>query len=397
MGSDKEMNTLFYVAMAMLAGLLATRLTKLVKLPNVTAYLLAGVLVGPYVLKLMNAETVASMHVITEAALGFIAFSIGDQFKKSSLAAIGTPALIITILESAGAVTVTLLVLFVLGFDPIVAVMLGALSASTAPAATLLIVRQYKTSGPLTNMLLPVVAADDASGLIAYSICVNIALMMVNHEPFSLTHTILLPLLQIVLALLIGFALGIMLAILHRYFKSHTNRMALIIAFVFIALGIADHFGLSNLLMCMALGAAYVNLFNDGEKILAYIDDWTYPLFMLFFVLSGASLNVTTIAKVGVLGLLYLLTRFGGKFLGSWLGGEITKQPAVVKNNIGWALMPQAGVAIGMATMVLQQLPLEYGQQIQTVILAATLVYEIIGPIATKMALKRAGEIHTEA
>ena len=147
----------------------------------------------------------------------------------------------------------------------------------------------------------------------------------------------------------------------------------------------------------MALGAAYVNLFNDGEKILAYIDDWTYPLFMLFFVLSGASLNVTTIAKVGVLGLLYVLTRFGGKFLGSWLGGEITKQPAVVKNNIGWALMPQAGVAIGMATMVLQQLPLEYGQQIQTVILAATLVYEIIGPIATKMALKRAGEIHTEA
>ena len=390
------MSTLFYIAAAMLAGLLMTRLTRLVKLPNVTAYLLAGVLIGPYVLKLLDAQTVASMNVITEAALGFIAFSIGDQFKKSSLAAIGKPALIITLLESAGAVIVTLIVLFMLGFDPIVAVMLGALSASTAPAATLLIVRQYKTSGSLTNMLLPVVAADDASGLIAYSICVNIAMMMVNHEPFSITHTIVIPLLQILLALVIGLGLGIVLAIMNRYFKSHTNRMALIIAFVFAALGIADHFGLSNLLMCMALGAAYVNLFNEGEKILVYIDDWTYALFMLFFVLSGASLNVTTIAKVGILGLLYICTRFGGKFLGSWIGGEITRQPAVVKDNIGWALMPQAGVAIGMATMVLHQLPLEYGQQIQTVILAATLIYEVIGPIATKSALKRAGEIHAE-
>ena len=390
------MNTLFYLAVAMLAGLLMTRVTRLVKLPNVTAYLIAGVLIGPCVFKLVPEAELNNFSIITEAALGFIAFSIGDQFKLSSLKALGKSALIITALESLGAVVVVMSITLLLGFDPIVCVMLGALSASTAPAATLLIVRQYKTSGPLTDMLLPVVAADDATGLIAYSICVNIALGMVNHDPFSVINTILIPLVDIVLALLVGALIGFALALSNKYFKSHTNRMSLAIAAVFLGVGVADHFGLSNLLLCMAMGAVYVNLRDDAERVLGCIDDWTYPLFMLFFVISGAELNLATLPKVGLIGIIYIFARFGGKFLGSWIGGTITHQPPVVKDNIGWALMPQAGVAIGMATMALAQLPLEYGQQIQTVILSATLVYEIVGPIASKNALKRAGEIHTE-
>lgn len=387
------MSTLFYVGIAMLGGLLMTRVTRLVKLPNVTAYLIAGVLIGPCVLNLLSSDTVSTLGIITEAALGFIAFSIGDQFKISTIKAIGKPALIITALESFGAVAVTMSITMALGFDKIVCVMLGALSASTAPAATLLVVRQYKAKGPLTNMLLPVVAADDATGLIAYSICVNIALNMVNHNAFSAKTTILMPLLQIILALLIGGVLGFILAMSHRWFHSHTNRMSMAILCVFIGVGIADKFGLSNLLLCMALGAVYVNFCDTAERVLNCIDDWTYPLFMLFFVLSGAQLNLGTLPKVGLIGIVYIFCRFGGKFLGSWLGGTITKQPKVVKDNIGWALMPQAGVAIGMATMALQQLPLEYGQQIQTVILSATLIYEIVGPLATKSALRRAGEI----
>lgn len=390
------MNTLFYLAVAMLAGLLMTRVTRLVKLPNVTAYLIAGVLIGPCVFKLVPEAELNNFSIITEAALGFIAFSIGDQFKLSSLKALGKSALIITALESLGAVVVVMSITLLLGFDPIVCVMLGALSASTAPAATLLIVRQYKTSGPLTDMLLPVVAADDATGLIAYSICVNVALGMVNHDPFSVTNTILLPLVDIVLALLVGALIGFALALSNKYFRSHTNRMSLAIAAVFLGVGVADHFGLSNLLLCMAMGAVYINLRDDAERVLGCIDDWTYPLFMLFFVISGAELNLATLPKVGLIGIVYIFARFGGKFLGSWIGGTITHQPPVVKDNIGWALMPQAGVAIGMATMALAQLPLEYGQQIQTVILSATLVYEIVGPIASKNALKRAGEIHTE-
>jgi Kef-type K+ transport system membrane component KefB len=392
------MSVLFYVAVAMFGGMLMTRLTRLVKLPNVTAYLIAGVVIGPYCLKLMSAETVSSLNIITEAALGFIAFSIGDQFKLSNLKAIGKPAMVITILESAGAVAVVMISTMLLGFDPIICIMLGALSASTAPAATIMVVRQYKAEGPLTNMLLPVVAADDGTGLIAYSICVNIALNMVNHTAFSVTNTILMPILQILLALVIGAVMGFLLSLCNRFFHSHTNRMSLVIAMVFIGVGVADRFGLSNLLLCMAMGAMYVNLADTkiSDRVLGCIDDWTYPLFMLFFVLSGASLSVSTITKVGLIGIVYVLARFGGKFLGSWLGGVITHQPKVIKNNIGWALMPQAGVAIGMATMALQQLPLEYGQQIQTVVLAATLIYEIAGPIATKTALKRAGEIHSE-
>ena len=387
------MNALFYTALAMMGGLFMTRITRLVNLPNVTAYLIAGVLIGPYVLNLVGSDVLSTFGVITECALGFIAFSIGDEFRIENLKAIGKPALLITLLESTCAVACTMLITLALGFNPIICIMLGALSASTAPAATLLIVRQYKAHGPLTNMLLPVVAADDATGLIAYSICVSVAQGMINHEAFSFTGTILMPLLHIIEALLLGALLGIALALSHRIFRSHTNRMSLCIAFVMIGVGLADFFGLSNLLLCMALGAVYVNVWNDSERILGCIDDWTYPLFMLFFVISGAQLNLSTLPKVGLLGIVYIFARFGGKYLGSYLGGAITKQPAVVRNNLGWALMPQAGVAIGMATMVLKQLPGEYSQMIQTVILSATLIYEIIGPLAAKTALQRAGEI----
>ena len=389
------MSTLFYIALAMMGGLLMTRLTRLVRLPNVTAYLLAGVLIGPYVLNLVNAEQLAGFGIITECALGFIAFSIGDEFKLDNLKAIGLPALIITLLEALFAVICTMVITLLTGFNPIICIMLGALSASTAPAATLLIVRQYKAKGPLTDMLLPVVAADDAIGLIAYSICVSLAQGMVNHTSLSLYTVLVKPLLTIIASLLLGAVLGILLALAHKYFRSHTNRMSLCIATVMIGVGVADRLGLSNLLLCMAVGVVYVNIWNESERILSCIDDWTYPLFLLFFVISGAQLNLTTLPKVGILGVIYIFARFGGKFLGAWLGGNLTHQPPVVKNNLGWALMPQAGVAIGMATMALKQLPAEYSQLIQTVILSATLIYEIAGPLAARFALQRAGEIHS--
>ncbi len=389
------MSTLFYIALAMMGGLLMTRLTRLVRLPNVTAYLLAGVLIGPYVLNLVNAEQLAGFGIITECALGFIAFSIGDEFKLDNLKAIGLPALIITLLEALFAVICTMVITLLTGFNPSLCIMLGALSASTAPAATGRIVRQYKAKGPLTDMLLPVVAADDAIGLIAYSICVSLAQGMVNHTSLSLYTVLVKPLLTIIASLLLGAVLGILLALAHKYFRSHTNRMSLCIATVMIGVGIADRLGLSNLLLCMAVGAVYVNIWNESERILSCIDDWTYPLFLLFFVISGAQLNLTTLPKVGILGVIYIFARFGGKFLGAWLGGTLTHQPPVVKNNLGWALMPQAGVAIGMATMALKQLPAEYSQLIQTVILSATLIYEIAGPLAARFALQRAGEIHS--
>ncbi len=378
----------------MVAGLLATRVTRLVHLPNVTAYLIAGVLVGPCVFGLLNSETISSLGMITSGALGFIAFSIGDQFKISELKKLGKTVGTITVLEAVTAVVLVDIVTLALGYPPAMCLVLGALAGSTAPAATLLVVRQYKASGPLTSILLPVVAADDAIGLIAYSISISIAQGIVNHEGFSFVNTIGLPIMRIFAALLIGAVIGLLVSISNRYFLSHTNRMSICIAAIFVAVALADQLGLSSLLMCMMIGAVYVNLRNDAERILNCIDDWTYPLFMLFFVISGAELDLYALPKVGILGIIYIVTRFSGKWIGSYVGASVTHCLPQVKKGIGLALMPQAGVAIGMATLAVTQLP-QYGSQILTVILSATLVYEIIGPVAAKTALQQAGEIHT--
>ena len=387
------MTIILYLALAMAVALLMTRITRLVKLPNVTAYLIAGVLIGPGVLNLVTKDSINSLSILTSVALGFIAFSIGDEFKLSTLRQIGKPAMLITIFEGVGAVILVDCVTLALGFPPAMCVTLGALAASTAPAATLMVVRQYKADGPLTRVLLPVVAADDAIGLIAYSISINVAIALATNQSLNFVSTFLVPLGQIVLALLIGALFGVIAAMSHRLFRSHTNRMSIAIAGVFACTALADMWGLSSLLMCMAMGALYVNMRDDAERVLNCVDDWTYPLFMLFFVISGASLDLGALPKVGLLGVVYIITRFAGKWLGSYFGAALTKQPDVIKQNIGFALMPQAGVAIGMATLAAKQLP-GYGPQVQTVILAATLVYELIGPLASKFALQRAGEIH---
>lgn len=388
------MNILFYLACAMIAGLIMTRFTKLLNLPNVTAYLLAGVLIGPNVSNLLGSQPLSRMGTITECALAFIAFSIGGELKLTTLKEIGKPALIITLCEAFGAVILVTTITMALGFDKVICIMLGALSASTAPAATLLIVRQYKAEGPLTRMLLPVVAADDGIGLIAYSICVSIALSLASGVAMSFTNTILIPLLDILLALLAGCVLGFLMALSHRLFKSNTNRMAICIAIIMLGASVASYFDLSSLLLCMGIGIAFANLSDGAEEVYVQIEAWTAPMFMLFFVISGAQLDLSILPKIGLIGLVYVVARFGGKYIGAYIGGSLMKQPDVVKKNIGWALMPQAGVAIGMATMALAQLPPEYGPKIQTVILAATLVYEIVGPLATRTALQRAGEIH---
>ncbi|MGM9941073.1 MAG: cation:proton antiporter [Bulleidia sp.] len=387
------MTIILYLSLAMAAALLMTRITKLFRLPNVTAYLIAGVLIGPGVLNLINHDSIQALSLVNSVSLGFIAFSIGDEFRIETLKKIGGPAMLITLFEALGAVILVDCVTLVLGFPPAMCITLGALAASTAPAATLMVVRQYKADGPLTRMLLPVVAADDAIGLISYSISINVAIALANHETLNPVSTFLVPLGQIAAALLIGALIGVITALSHRYFRSHTNRMSIAIAGVFACTALADLWGLSSLLMCMALGAVYVNLRNDADRVLGCVDDWTYPMFMLFFVISGASLDLGSLPKVGLLGVVYVIVRFGGKWIGSYLGSTLTHQPEVIRQNIGFALMPQAGVAIGMATLAASQLP-GYGPQVQTVILAGTLVYELIGPLAARFALARAHEIH---
>jgi Kef-type K+ transport system membrane component KefB len=389
------MHTLLSIAIAMIAGLLLTRVAKLVKLPNVTGYLVAGLLIGPYCFKLVSADTLATLDIITVAALGFIAFSIGSEFKLSHIKAIGGKILIITACEAVGAVILVDVVVSLLGFPVPMALCLGAIAAATAPAATLLVVRQYRAKGELTSTLLPVVAMDDAIGLMAYAISVSIAKMIQNGEAFNLMNTLVAPLLEIALSLGVGAVIGIIVAISNRFFHSRANRLMICIAAVMLGVGIAQQFGLSHLLLCMSIGAVYVNLRDDAIQTLEQAESWTPPLFMLFFVISGADLNVAVLPSLGLLGVVYIVTRVVGKYVGAYVGCTISKTSPKIRKYLGLSLIPQAGVAIGIAQLVVKELP-EYGASIQAVILCATLIYELIGPVITKYSLIKAGEIVVE-
>ena len=389
------MHTLFTIALAMIAGLLLTRVVKLVKLPNVTGYLIAGLLIGPYCFRLISAEALDSLDIITVAALGFIAFSIGSEFKKAHLKAIGAKILVITACEALGAVILVDVVVIALGFPVPMALCLGAIAAATAPAATLLVVRQYRAKGELTSTLLPVVAMDDAIGLMAYALSVSIAKMIQNGEAFNVMATLVNPLLEIFLSLGAGALIGAIVALSNRFFQSKGNRLIISIAAVLLGVGLAQQYDLSHLLLCMAIGATYVNLRDDAIQTLEQADAWTPPLFLLFFVLSGAELNISVLPSLGLIGAVYIVTRVVGKYLGAFVGCTISKTSPKIRKYLGLSLIPQAGVAIGIAQLVVKELP-EYGASIQAVILCATLVYELVGPVITKYSLIKAGEIEIE-
>lgn len=389
------MSAIFYIAVAMIAGLLLTRVVKLVKLPNVTGYLIAGLLIGPYCFKLISADMLETLDIITTAALGFIAFSIGSEFKLAHIKAIGGKIILITVCEALGAVILVDVVVIAFGFPVPMALTMGAIAAATAPAATLLVVRQYRAKGELTSTLLPVVAMDDAIGLMAYAISVSIAKMIQNGDAFNVMTTLVDPLLEILLSLAAGGVLGAVVAISNRFFQSKANRLSIGIAAVLLGASLAQKFDLSPLLLCMAIGAVYVNLRDDAIQTLEHVDTWTPPLFMLFFVISGADLNVSMLPKLGLIGVLYIVSRVVGKYFGAYLGCTISKTSPKIRKYLGLSLVPQAGVAIGIAQLAVRELP-QYGASIQAVILCATLIYELIGPVLTKASLIKAGEIEVE-
>lgn len=392
------MPTLLALAIAILAGLAMSRLIKLIHMPNVTAFLLGGLLIGPSVLGIINQETADSLAIITEVALGFIAYSIGSEFKLSYLKRIGSKPLVITACEGLGAVLVVDAVLVALsllgipGFDMPMCIVLGAIAAATAPAATLMVIRQYKARGPVCEMLLPVVAMDDALGLMAYAVSVSIAQAMVSGAAMTVTSMVLMPLLEIVGSLGLGLALGFVLSLCAPFFASRGNKLALTIAFILLALALCSLWGLSNLLCIMMVGAVMTNLCKSSKVIVEQTDRFTPPIFLLFFVISGAELNLSVLPTVGLIGLCYVCFRVVGKYFGAALGSRIVHAHENVRKYLGFTLIPQAGVAIGLATMTLTKLP-AYGRQIQAVILAGTLIYELIGPVITKLCLTKAGEI----
>lgn len=408
------METLLAIGIAMAAGLLVSRFVKPLKLPAVTGYLVAGILIGPYCLGALGVEglgftsiaAVKSNGVICDMALGFIAFAIGNEFRLSQIKQIGKKAAFIGVFQ---ALVATLLVDAVLllihlaapeKLSAASAVTLGAIAAATAPAATLMVVRQYKARGRLTNLLLPIVAIDDAVGLVVFAVSFGIA-QALESGTVSAASVIVEPLLEVVLSIALGALMGILFSAAEKYFKSNSKRLILSITFVILTVAISMikfsvggiNVGFSSLLVCMMLGTVFCNVCDFSGEIMEKTDKWTAPLFLLFFVLSGAELEFDVFGDVAVIliGLVYIFTRAFGKYAGAGISARMTKcEPNIVK-YLGLTLLPQAGVALGMSVTA-QTLP-EGGTLIRNITLFAVLVYELVGPMLTKIALTKSGDI----
>jgi len=393
------LNTLLDLGIMIFCGMFFGRLAKHVKLPNVTGYLVAGLLIGPYFFhafglnfSILTTDFLNNITVISEAALGFIAFSIGNEFKVSYFKRVGVTPIVIAILESLFAVIFVVAGLILTGNSVPFSLVLGSIAAATAPAATIMVVKQYRAKGPVTETLLSVVALDDATALMFFSISVAIAQTMVNPAKASVVGAILSPIVQIVSALAIGAVMGLIYMIPLRYFKKDGNRISLTVGFVFAGIGLANMLGLSSLMLCMAMGAIVANLCSDVDKIMDLCDHITPPIFMLFFVASGAGLEIDVLKKVGLIGVVFVVLRVVGKIFGAALGGFVCKADKAISKYLGPCLLPQAGVAIGL-TLVAGRVVPDFAPQIRAVVLCGTLIYELIGPGVTKMSLKKAGEI----
>lgn len=408
------MSTLLAVSIALLAGLMMTRVFKPFKLPSVTAYLIAGVLVGPYCLGKLGvpglgfatSEMVEGMGLISEVALGFIAFAIGSEFKLSELKQTGKQATVIGILQALVAtllVDVALVLMCVLMPGKITvpqAITLGAIATATAPAATLMVVRQYKAKGPLTKLLLPIVALDDAVGLIVFAVSFGIAKTIVSGQ-VDMISIILNPIVEIVASLGLGAVMGWILTQGEKLFNSNTNRLNLTISVVLItaALSMIDfkighvHVGFSSLLVCMMLGTVFCNICPLADDLMTASDKWTSPIFALFFVISGAELELGVFADSAIvlIGVIYIIFRSLGKYFGAMGSAKLVKCSPEICKYLGITLLPQAGVALGMCATAMQMG--EQGNLVRNITLFAVLIYEIVGPLMTKQALKAAGEI----
>lgn len=388
-------NILLAFAVILVLGLASTRLMKLLNLPNVTGYLIVGLLVGPFCLKVINEDNIGGLKVITNAALGFIAFSIGGEFKLSSIKRLGKSVIIITLFQAFVTSGLTFLVLWAVGIPMPITLCLCAIAAATAPAATLMVVRQYKAKGPVTDTLLPVVALDDAVGLMIFSLCFALAKVIETGGELTIANVLVMPILEIVLSLTFGALIGFVLSLAMKAFKSRANRLIGMIAGVFLGIALCEvmPLELSSLLVCMMIGAVFTNMRSDSITILDGQERWTPPLFMLFFIISGAELDLTVLPTVGLIGIAYLVARSIGKILGAAVGAKSVKADSNIVKYLGFTLLPQAGVAIGMAQMVSMSLGGVVAEKVTAVVLCATLIYELFGPVITKVALTKAGEI----
>ena len=405
---------LICLAAALIGGLMLSRLTKLLKLPAVTAYLVAGLLLGPFCIGRLgffgfkSLEQVESLSILTQTALGFIAFSMGSEFRLAQLKSMGSKAITIGIAQAV--ITPVLVDIVLIGlhfaFPTIIslsaALVLGAIASATAPAATLMVVRQYKADGPLTRLLMLVVAIDDAVGLLLFSVSFGIATAL-ESGAVNLIGVVVEPLLEIVLSLGLGTLTGLLLNWVETFFHSRSKRMTISVAFVMLTVGLSMlkfhigpvHCGFSLLLVCMMTGTVFCNVCDFSQELMDRVEGWTVPLNVLFFVISGAELDLNVLMSpiTLLLGVIYIISRSAGKYFGAYSSCKYCKCSAPITKHLGITLLPQAGVALGMA---MTATALSDGSQVRNVVLFSVLIYELVGPALTKRSLTLAGEIKPE-
>lgn len=411
------METLLCLSIALFAGLMLSRVAKLVKLPAVTAYLVAGILIGPYFLGSLgldgfgftSMENIDAYEIVPDVALGFIAFSIGNEFRLSQLKQIGKQATVIGIFQALATCLIVDAVLIIVHFivpDKLSlpsAIVLGAVATATAPAATLMVVKQYKAKGPLTSLLLPIVALDDAVGLIVFAVSFGVAKALIVGS-IDIISIVVEPLLEVVLSLVLGTVMGYLFTFCEKFFHSRSKRLAMSVTFVFLTVSLSMlkfqvggvHIGFSSLLSCMMLGTIFCNICDFSEELMDRVDRWTAPVLILFFVISGAELEFSIFKDVSIviIGLVYIFARCIGKYSGASISAKATKCDKNIVKYLGITLFPQAGVALGMAIKAEELGP--EGIIVANITLFAVLIYELIGPYLTKVSLLKAGEINPD-
>lgn len=387
------MDVLFKIGVVLVVGLIGGKVARIFKLPNVSGYLVAGLFLGPSFFKYISATDMNALSVISEVALAIIAFSIGSEFVLEDMRKLGKSIVIITVLEVIGAIGAVFSLMFFIFKQPFAfSIVIGSMSAATAPAATLMVIRQYRADGPLTRTILPVVALDDVLGIMAFGIALSLARLSVGGSDSTLLQMLLVPAIEIVGSLGLGTVLGFLLALIAKKAGDRDELQGISLAAIALATGLSTMLGLSPLLTNIVMGTIVVNVMRHSTRVFSAVNDFASPVYILFFTLAGASLDLGILLSVGAMGITYIIARALGKGIGAYAGATYVGAPDTVRKYLGFALLPQGGISIGLSVLVRQFLP-QYAVPITTIIMFSVLVYETTGPIFAKIAISKAGEI----
>lgn len=391
------MNIFVKIALVLVFGLIGGRVARRFNLPNVTGYLIGGLFLGPSFLKIITEVDVPVINFVNELALSAIAFNIGGEFLIKTIKKLGKEVFIITVAEVMGVVLLVFSVMFFLMKQEFVfSIIVAAMSAATAPAGTMMVIRQYRAKGKMTDTILPVAALDDALGIMVFGLALSLAKVALGQVTGSTLQLVMAPFIEITLSLLLGLVLGLILTKITEKVNSQEELTSILIFFVLISSGLAMATGLSSLLSSMMMGAVFVNLGHKPARVFNNINTFIPPFNILFFAFAGSSLDLSILGQIGILGLAYVFARMFGKVWGASLGAMVAKSDPVIVKHLGWALLPQGGISIGLSMVVRAQLP-EFSDGIVTLILFSVLVFEIAGPILAKVAITNAGELGTES